>query len=330
MLKDNIPHVKKTGAHGATLRPDFSTRCQAYVDTHAHALFSSLGRLIKTPVAFAMTLLVLAISMALSSSFYLMVKNFQQLTGNLAASNQITVYLKSTTSTASATNVMADLQRHVQVESVQMITPEQALAEFKSSSDFSEALEALKENPLPGVLLVMPKNTLVGEQDIQALLDHITQTPEVDMVKSDQQWINRLRAIITVAKRVVWLFSVLFGLAVFLIVGNTIRLELQSRREEVIVNQLVGATHAYIRRPFLYTGFWLGFLGSVAAWFIVTIFMLFLRQPVQALSAQYASQFNLVFLDYAETAGLIGIASLLGVFGAWWVLGSQTRALQVT
>lgn len=329
MLKDNVPRAKKSGAQGASLKPSFSTRFQAYIDTHAHALFSSLGRLLKAPAAFAMTLLVLAVSIALSCSFYLMVKNFEQLTGNVAASNQITVYLKSTTSTAATANVMNGLKQHALVESVQLITPDQALAEFKTSSDFSEALDALKENPLPAVLLVAPKMGSMGEQEITVLLDDIAQIPEVEMTKSDQQWIARLRAIINVAERVVWLFSGLFGLAVLLIIVNTIRLELQSRHEEVVITQLVGATHGYIRRPFLYTGFWLGFLGSVVAWFIVTIFMLFLRQPVQALSTQYASPFNLVFLGYAETAVLIGIASLLGVLGAWWVLGCHTKALPV-
>jgi cell division transport system permease protein len=328
MLKDNAPQQKKTGPHGAQLQPSFKIRSQAYVDTHVHALFSSLGRLMRTPTAFLMTLLVLAISMALSSSFYLIVKNFQQLTGNVASTNQITVYLKPTVNTHIATRLMEDLKQNALVESVQLVTSEQALAEFKANSNFSEAVDALKENPLPPVLLVLPKNALEDEQTSTALLDIIAQRPEVDIATSDQQWVDRLRAIIGVAKRVVWLFSLLFGLAVLLIIGNTIRLELQDRREEVLITQLVGATHAFVRRPFLYAGFWLGFLASIAAWFIVTIFMLFLRQPVQVLSAQYASQFNLVFLDYAETFALIGIASLLGVLGAWWVLGSQLRALK--
>lgn len=328
MLNDNAPQQKKPSGQGASLQPNLSSRFHAYLDMHAHALFSSLGRLLRAPTAFMLTLLVLAISLALASSFYLMVKNFQQLTGNVASNNQISVYLKTSATNAVAENLLEDIKQNSAVESVQLITPEQALTEFKANSGFSEALEALKENPLPAVLVVLPKNALDEEQDFKTLTDSLSQMPEVDVVKSDQQWVSRLRAIIAVAERVVWLFTVLFGLAVLLIIGNTIRLELQNRREEVIITQLVGATHTFIRRPFLYTGFWLGFFGSVAAWFIVTIFMLFLRQPVQALSAQYTSQYNLVFLDYTETIGLIAIASALGVLGAWWVLGSQLRALK--
>ncbi len=177
-----------------------------------------------------MTILVLAVSIALSSSFYLLVKNFQQLTGNVASTNQISVYLKPSVDTPTATKLMADLKQNALVDSVQLITSEQALAEFKANSGFGEAIDALKENPLPPVLLVL-QNALEDERSLKALLDAIAQKPEVDITTSDQQWVDRLRAIVAVAERLVWLFSTLFGLAVLLIIGNTIRLELQDRRK---------------------------------------------------------------------------------------------------
>ncbi|NOT84525.1 MAG: ABC transporter permease [Methylococcaceae bacterium] len=310
------------------MQPGLNSKLHAYLDAHAHALFSSLGRLTRAPAAFMMTVLVLAISMALSSSFYLMVKNFQQLTGNVEATNQISVFLKATVTAAKASALQEQLKLDPLVESVQLITPEQALAEFTANSGYGEAVNTLEQNPLPTVLLVLPKNALEDERGVQTLQSQLESLPEVDLAKSELQWVKRLRAIISLAKRTVFLLSLLFGFAVLLIIGNTIRLELQSRREEVQITQLVGATHAFIRRPFLYTGFWLGFLASIAAWFIVTVFLLFLRQPVQQLSEQYTGQFNLVFLDYAETLSLIGIASALGVLGAWWVLSSQLQALK--
>ncbi|MEQ1635844.1 MAG: permease-like cell division protein FtsX [Methylococcales bacterium] len=328
MLKDNIPQHKKTGAHGVMVQPDFKSKFHAYLDTHAHALFSSLGRLTRTPAAFMMTILVLAISMALSSSFYLMVKNFQQLTGNIEATNQISVFLKPTVTPAKALTLQEQIKLDALVESVQLITAEQALAEFKANSGYAEAVNALEQNPLPAVLLVLPKNSLEDEEGLKTLLGRFEKMPDVELAKSELQWINRLRAIIAVAKRLVLLFNLLFSFAVLLIIGNTIRLELQSRREEVLITQLVGATHAFIRRPFLYTGFWLGFLASVTAWFIVTVVLLFLRSPIQQLSEQYSGQFNLAFLDYTETLTLIGVTSLLGVLGAWWVLGSHLQALK--
>ncbi|MFI3137991.1 MAG: permease-like cell division protein FtsX [Methylococcaceae bacterium] len=324
MLKDNPRSQKQMGTH----EPSFNTQFHSYLDVHAQTLFSSLGRLTRAPAAFMMTLLVLAISMALSSSFYLLVKNFQQLTGNVNASNQISVFLKLETTPSNVAKMRERIMLDTQVQSVQLITPEQAAAEFKANSVFGEALDALQKNPLPAVLVVLPKSTLEDEQGLNALITHFEQMPEVDSAKSDIQWISRLRAIIAVANRVVLLLSLLFGMAVLLIIGNTIRLELQDRHQEVLITQLVGATHAFIRRPFLYTGFWLGFLASISAWFIVTVFMLFLRQPVQALSQQYSGSFELAFLNYTETFTLIGFASFLGVLGAWLVLGSQLHALE--
>lgn len=325
MLKETGPQQKKSGAQ---MHPDFRNKSQAYLDTHAHALFSSLGRLLHKPATFMLTLAVLAISMALTSSFYLLVKNFQQLTGNVEASNRISIYLKSTVSMAVAEQIKQAIAEDPLVESVQLITPDQALAEFKANSNLGTAVDALKENPLPPVLVVLPKNSLEDEQNLQVLVSQFQKMPEVEIAESELQWAKRLRAIVGVAKRVVLLFGVLFGSAVLLIISNTVRLELQNRQEEVFISQLVGATHAFIRRPFLYTGFWLGFLSGVAAWFMVAFLMLFLRQPVRELSEQYTGQYNLVFLDYAETFMMLGFASLLGVLGAWWVLGNQLRASQ--
>ena len=328
MLKEKSTAHKKSAGQGAQVKPNSSNQFQSYVDIHAHALFSSLGRLTRTPAAFIMTVLVLAVSMALSTSFYLMIKNFQLLTGTIEASNQISVYLKPAVSQDTTSKLIETILKDPQVLAVQAISPEDGLAEFKANSGLAEAIDALHENPLPAVLQVLPKDTLKEQQDLKILLSKLQLMPEVDVVKSDMQWIKRLRGIMAVAKQLVLLLSGLFAMAVLLIVGNTVRLELKSRQPEVLITQLVGATNAYIRRPFLYTGFWLGFLASVAAWFIVTLSLLIMREPIQTVSQQYNSQYNVAFLDYVETGTLIGVASLLGIIGAWLVLGSQLRALK--
>jgi cell division transport system permease protein len=300
-------------------------KLHAYRDHHAHAFFSSLGTLCATPFTTIMTIAVLAISIALASGFYIMVINIQQLTANLETSNQISLFLKDNISDEKAADFADDIQQNPNVQEVKVITKEQALAEFKTYSGFGSAINALEKNPLPVVIQVVPKNTLKDKQELQTLLSDFEKFDEVDYAQVDMQWVDRLQSIVEVARCGMALFSLMIGLGVLFIIGNTIRLELHNRKDEVMIAKLVGATNSFIRRPFLYTGFWIGFISGVSAWFIVAILMLILRQPVEKLSGLYEGDLHLIFLSFTETLALLGISSLLGVFSSWVVLIFQLR-----
>ena len=129
-------------------------------------------------------------------------------------------------------------------------------------------------------------------------------------------------------RRGVGVLTILLGFAVLIITGNTIRLELQNRRDEVLVAKLVGATHSFIQRPFLYTGFWLGFLSGLLAWLIVTVMLVFLQNPIESLSKQYNSAFDVYYLGLSEMIILLSIASLLGMVGSWIVLRAQLQQIK--
>jgi cell division transport system permease protein len=164
--------------------------------------------------------------------------------------------------------------------------------------------------------------------ELESLHETLKRSVEVDFAQMDMQWVKRLQSFMEVARRGGILLSSLLGVAVLFIAGNTIRLELHNRREEVVITKLVGATNAFIQRPFLYGGFWLGFLSGVAAWFIVTVMMLILRQPVEKLSGLYDGSFQLLFLSYTETLALLAMSSLLSIVGAWTVLCYQLQQLK--
>lgn len=304
-------------------------KTQAYLDIHAHALFSSLGRLVDAPFTSIMTIAVLAIAISLASGFYIVVANLQQLTGSLETSNQISLFLRDEVSDAKA-NILADsIRQNAKVRKVTVISREQALKEFEEHSGFGDALKALSNNPLPIVIQVLPKNSLEeGGMEFDSLYESLKQSGEVDFAQMDMQWVRRLQSFMEVARRAGLLLSLLLGVAVLFITGNTIRLELHNRREEVVIAKLVGATNAFIQRPFLYGGFWLGFLSGVSAWFIVTLMMLVLRQPVEKLSGLYGGTFHILFLDYAETFSLLAISVLLSMLGAWVVLSYQLQQLK--
>ncbi len=301
---------------------------QAYLLNHAHGLFSSLGRLTRTPFTSAMTVLVLAIAVSLASSFYIVVANVEQLTGNLESSNQMSLFLHEGITDAAGQKLMEQLQQNSSVAEVKYISKKQALEEFKANSGFSDALNALERNPLPSVIQVLPKNALEHSEDIEKLMADFKQLPQVEFVQVDMQWVARLQTIMLIASRGVLLVSLLLGCAVTFITGNTIRLELQNRQDEVFISKLVGATHAFIQRPFLYTGFWLGFIAGFLGWLIVTVMLLILESPVEKLSTLYNSSFELLFLSFSEFLLLLMISAALAVLGSWVVLHYQLRQLK--
>jgi cell division transport system permease protein len=317
--------VRQETRQTKTAGGNFADKLKAYRDLHAHALFSSLGRLVASPFTSIMTIAVLAIAISLASGFYILVVNLQQLTGNLETSNQISLFLRDDVSDAHADKLADSIRQNANVQDVKLITREQAIAEFQTYSGFGAAINALEKNPLPIVLKVLPKNALEDKQGLENLLKNFQQSPEVDIAQMDLQWVERLQSIIAVARLFATLLNVMLGGAMLFIIGNTIRLELHNRRDEVVIAKLVGATNSFIQRPFLYTGFWIGFISGVSAWFIVTGLMLILRQAVEKLSGLYEGGFHMLFFSFTGTLTLIGISSALGVFGSWAVLKFQLQ-----
>ncbi|MGB4499287.1 MAG: permease-like cell division protein FtsX [Methylococcaceae bacterium] len=326
---NRIIEAKKNTKQTAHFGGDFSDKLRAYRDLHAHALFSSLGRLVASRLNAVLTIIVLSISISLACGFYLLVENVQQLTTDLEASNQISLFLRDDVSLASATKLANGIKLDPSVQTVKVITKEQALKDFEEFSGFGDAVRALEKNPLPIVLQVIPKNSLEEGQNIETLVENFKQAGEVDFAQLDLEWVKKLQLMIDVGQMSVILLGMLLSFAVLFITGNTIRLELHNRKDEIVIAKLVGATNSFVQRPFLYSGFWIGFFSGISAWFIVTIMMLILKQPVEKLSMLYNSSFHLLFMGFFETIGLIFVSAGLGIAGSWVVVQLQLQQLKI-
>ena len=209
---------------------------------------------------------------------------------------------------------------------VTLIDRAKALEEFRAKSGFGEALDALEGNPLPHTLVVRPKSGPTG--DVDALAGAIRRLPEVDLVQLDTAWVARLRAMLDLAGRMVDLATILLAVAVTIVIGNTIRLEINNRRVEIEVVKLVGGTDAFVRRPFLYLGLSYGLFGSIAAAMIVEGTLLALAPPVSAVAGLYGSGFRLRGLSPGETLLLLGGGLLLGWAGAWLATARHLRSIE--
>jgi cell division transport system permease protein len=297
-----------------------------YLSLHAQNFLGAFGRLAKQPVGSAMTVVVIAIALALPAGLRVLLNNFEALSGSWAGAIDFSVYLDMGVSEERARAIAAELEARDDVTQVTLIPREQAMAEFQSYSGFGSALDALEENPLPHALVVRPAGD--SREQIEALADDLTRLDETDVVQVDTAWVERLRSILMLVGRIVDLASVMLGLAVALVIGNTIRLEINNRRTEIEVVKLVGGSDAFIRRPFLYMGLCYGLAGSVVAMLTISLSLLTLAAPVRALAGLYGSSYELHGLSPEQALILLTTGALLGWIGAGLATARHLRAIE--
>ncbi|MCU7797742.1 MAG: permease-like cell division protein FtsX [Candidatus Thiodiazotropha sp. (ex Semelilucina semeliformis)] len=301
---------------------------QIWLQRHAQVALASLGRLFNNSLGSFMTCAVIGIALALPIGLHVILNNLQSISGGWDSGASISLFLQQTVSDDQAASLAEKLRLHQRIEKVELVTKQAALAEFRRLSGFGEALEALDNNPLPALLVIQPKTDYTSAETAQLLVRELGLLPEADIVQLDLQWVRRLQAITVIAQRAVLVLATLLGLAVLLIIGNTIRLEIQNRRAEIEITKLIGATNAFIRRPFLYTGFWYGLFGGIIAWLMVAISVTLLRGPVANLASLYESAFDLSSLGWLNVISLLAASAVLGLVGSWLAVGKHLSAVE--
>ena len=299
----------------------------ALLTRHLQNALAALGQLSRQPVATALTIAVIGIALALPASLQVLVQSGQTFAGNWRDIRDFSVYLKPGAALDAARDLARSLKKHPGVAETKVIPADDALAEIGKDPAFGEVLKVLKTNPLPHTLVVRPTAD-ASPGELAQIKAELSARPDVDLVQLDTQWLARLAAILDVVRRAVWIATVLLVGAVIVIVGNTIRLDIQNRRQEIEVAKLLGATDAFVRRPFLYTGFWYGALGGLVALMLLGAGMLLLSGPLERLLGLYGAQFSGFGLTLG-TAGMVMAAGLLsGWAGAWAAVGRHLSAIQ--
>jgi cell division transport system permease protein len=295
---------------------------------HLQALLGALGRLARTPLSTFLTLLVIALALALPASLRLFVTNAQAATGNFGNAIDLSVYLKADVPLAKAQQLAAAARQRADVAEVTLIPADKGLEDFRTYSGFGEALAALKENPLPHELHVRPRAASSSAAALETLRGYFTAWPEVDLVQVDSQWVMRFNAILEVLRRLLLFAAALLGVGVLAVIGNTIRLEIAGRRAEIEVIKLVGGSNSFVRRPFLYTGMLYGLGGALLAWGILALALALLGESVANLARLYGSRFELMGPTAAEIGTLLGAGAALGWLGAWISAARHLAAIE--
>jgi len=278
---------------------------------------NSLGEMWRTPVASVMTILVLGLSLTLPATLYVVVKNVQQVSSGFNDAAEISLFVKDELNEAQTQTLVKRLVLYPEIESVSFISKSQALNEFKQVSGFGQALDYLEENPLPNVVLVTPTVRYRKPQAAQQLLVKLEEEREVEFGKLDIAWLERLNALLSLLKESVFTVGILLLSAVILIIGNTIRLSIMDKKEEIQVLKLVGATNTFIHTPFIWTGIWYGVIGGFVAFMSVVMMLWWLESAVTMVAGVYQSNFVLIGLNGNELVILLFLAIVLGFSGSY-------------
>lgn len=310
-------------------RASLAQRFGHYFRHHVSLLRAGIGPLRLTMVPALFACLAVGTMLALGLAAVAITKNVQRAAGVVSADVRVLLFLKLDAQQSDILNLAQSLRSHADVDVVNHISPEQGLEELRRVADVDPALAILEANPLPHVLEIQPRTDSVQPQRLQALASTLQQEPLVERIQLDLAWAEKISALLRLLREVGILLGALLGIAVALVIGNTVRLAVDARREEIEVQLLVGATRRYVRRPYLYAGTWLGILGGLIAWWVVNLGLWWLQPGVARLAQTYGSDFGLALLEWPTLLPLLGLAGFVGWLGAWVSAGHQLRRFTV-
>ena len=299
---------------------------RAWLGHHARSIVSTLANFGRAPLGAALSVLVAGIALALPAGLYLTIDNLQSAARGTVTEPQISVFLALDASRAEVAQIETHLKQDHRVQHYRFVPRDQALRELKQASGIPDLVDSLPQNPLPDAFVVSAQDS--SPQSLEALRDEIKQWPRVALVQLDAAWARRLDAVLRFGQLAVALLAALLACALIAIMFNNIRLQVLTRRDEIEVAKLIGATDAFIRRPFLYYGALQGCAGGALAWLVVSACVWLANRQLGELSHLYAALFQLRYLSAADSLWLLGLPAALGWLGAWMSVHRHLQLLE--
>jgi cell division transport system permease protein len=304
----------KSGAGATVAITSRRDRLIAGLSHHQRVCLSTLAELLGNPFTSLMTWLVIGIALGLPLILYVVLQNVSSVSGDWGGKPRVTLYLTQEVTLEAGQVLAREIEQRADIDETVFVSSTSALQEFQRRSGFGDVLSTLDRNPLPHVIEVVPANPdpihlgkLVSDWEANQLVGNVS---------VDLQWLERLFALLVFAERLVTALAIVLGLGVMLVMGNTIRLAIENRRQEIEVVKLVGGTDAFVRRPFLYLGFWYGLGGAVIAFVLLQTSLFFLSTPVEMLAQSYRDDFALQGPGFLGNLLLLVSGSILGVIGS--------------
>ena len=304
------------------------TKLRTLMAYHAQAAMSSLLYLCRQPLATGMTVAVIAIALTLPALLWVFNDNMAELTKNWKRGGHISLYLDMQMATSESALSLERVRQTDGVGEALMKTPAEGLLEMQHQEGMQDLMLNLPENPLPAVIDVIPAVGVTTPAQLEALYTRLKALPGIEDARLDMQWVSRLYALLDLAAKLTHGLMVLLSVAVVFIIGNTLRLVIHKRHEEIQVLKLIGASDPYIIRPFLYSGLWYGLASALLAVILVSLFMLSLGVVLNQLIEAYQMHFPVLGLSIRQALLLILMATFLGWFGAWFSVKRQLALIE--
>lgn len=300
-----------------------------WLTRHLQTLVGALGDLTRNPFSSTLSVSVIAIALALPGGLFAALENINKFTAEFEHGAKISLFLAPQVSVKQAADLQQSIEQHDAIKLVELITPDQAMEEFKSRSGLQNALDSLTSNPLPVVLLAYPKDEIArSPEKLAGLIEELGKHKQVELSQFDIEWIKRLTALLELVTRTVWIIAFILGLGVFLVIGNTIRLAITNRQEEIRIIKLIGGTDAFIRRSFLYSGMLQGLLGGLLALLIIFLLFSFISAPTRSLSSMYGIAFSLDPMHFLPSLLLVSGGAFIGWLSARVTVGVYLRQFE--
>lgn len=272
-------------------------------------------RIFASPLAGFINILVIGIALSLPAGMYVLLQNAQGLVAQLSGTPQISLYLSMDVMPDDVSKIRKQLIQHAGIKNIVFISRTEALTTLGQATGLDDVISGLENNPLPDAFVITPEAG--NAKSLEILRDELRQIKGVELSQLDSAWAYKLEAIVEFARMAVLVLASLLSLGLVAITFNTIRLQILTQRDEILVAKLIGATDAFIRRPFLYFGAIQGLLGGITATLIIMLSLQLLKYPLVTLSQLYASNFSLQPLNLSDSLSLLLFSLYLGWLGAW-------------
>ena len=300
---------------------------KAWLAHHLHSLKIAAQRFRVAPVASLFTVLVIGVAVAMPAGLYLLLANLDRAAGGIKPQAEVTVFLKPELSESQGKALADSLALQADVGTVEFVSKTQGVKKLEAAG-LSDIAAGLPDNPLPHALVVTPRDS--SPHTLETLGQRLKALDGAEQVLMDSDWIKRLSALMSLGRDLVFMLSILLGLALAAITANTIRLQIYAQRDEIEVARLIGATDRFIRRPFLYFGGIQGLAGGIAGALLVTLGAYLLEGSVAQVAAAYGAQFRLSALSVLDLALMLSLSAALGWLGAYFAVGQALRQVEST
>jgi cell division transport system permease protein len=287
------------------------------------ALSLTLGRMADSAFSTGLTVLVIGVALALPASLYVALDNLANLALRFSGAPEITLFLDDGSNKAQ--DIERALKQRKDLKSYRFVGREQALKELSTRSGAGDVVAALGRNPLPDAFVLSPKETEPAA--LEKIRAETGKLAGVASAKLDSAWAQRLDALLALARDFVLLLAGLLGTALVAVSFNTIRLQVLAQKDEIEVSRLLGATDAFVRRPYLYLGTLQGVFGALIAVGILALALIFLGLRVDTVAEAYGSTFKLGGLAWGHAGLLVILSGALGWVGAWLAANQHLRRL---